>query len=169
VTFDASASSDPDLGRTDLGRTEALTYAWTFSDGTTATGKVVNKSFTAGGSYTATLTVTDAFGWPSTSVATIVVESKTQEELATLDSAKAFIGHLAATDSILKISGVAFTATINAAELEVSRGHAPAAILLLRGLIAEVNLTVDLRRMSAADASAVRNYVNEVIAELQQP
>ena len=29
LTFDASASTDPDLGRTDLGRTEALTYTGT--------------------------------------------------------------------------------------------------------------------------------------------
>ncbi len=33
LKFDASASTDPDLGRADLGRTEALTYTWHFSDG----------------------------------------------------------------------------------------------------------------------------------------
>ena len=40
IAFDASASTDPDLGRTDLGRTEALTYAWQFGDGSSATGRL---------------------------------------------------------------------------------------------------------------------------------
>ncbi|HEV8498606.1 MAG TPA: PKD domain-containing protein, partial [Gemmatimonadaceae bacterium] len=57
------ASTDPDLGRTDLGRTEALGYTWHFSDGSQASGKVVTKSFADNGSFTATLVVNDAFGW----------------------------------------------------------------------------------------------------------
>jgi DNA/RNA endonuclease G (NUC1) len=63
ITFDASQSTDPDLGRTDLGRTEGLTYVWHFSDGGEASGKVVTRSFADNGSYTATLVVSDAFGW----------------------------------------------------------------------------------------------------------
>lgn len=63
ITFDASASTDPDLGRTDLGRTEGLAYTWHFSDGSQASGKVVTKSFADNGAYTATLVVADAFGW----------------------------------------------------------------------------------------------------------
>ncbi|HVZ48800.1 MAG TPA: DNA/RNA non-specific endonuclease [Gemmatimonadaceae bacterium] len=67
LTFDASASSDADIGRGDLGgRTEALTYAWHFSDGTDATGPVVTRTFANSGSVSATLTVTDVFGWPAT-------------------------------------------------------------------------------------------------------
>lgn len=63
IYLDASASTDPDLGRTDLGRTEALAYSWHFSDGTDATGKTVNHAFADNGNYTATLTVRDSFGW----------------------------------------------------------------------------------------------------------
>lgn len=66
VTFDASASMDADIGREKFSRTEALTYTWTFSDGGTASGKTVTHTFGRFGSYTATLTVTDVFGWPST-------------------------------------------------------------------------------------------------------
>ena len=73
LTFDASASADPDLGRTDLGRAEALSYRWQFSDGATATGPSTTHLFARFGTYTATLTVTDAFGWPSTSSQTITV------------------------------------------------------------------------------------------------
>jgi endonuclease G len=73
ITFDASASTDPDLGRADLGRTEALTYAWHFSDGGQASGKVVTKSFADNGNYTATLVVSDAFGWQKTAAQSVVV------------------------------------------------------------------------------------------------
>ncbi|HEY4101932.1 MAG TPA: DNA/RNA non-specific endonuclease [Gemmatimonadales bacterium] len=77
LTFDASASTDPDLGRTDLGRTEALTYLWAFGDGSTASGKVVNKAYADNGSYTATLTVSDAFGWQKSTAQTIVIANVT--------------------------------------------------------------------------------------------
>ncbi len=66
VTLDASATEDKDLGRSDLGRPEALTYDWTFPDGSRASGPVVTKSFASYGSYKVTLVVTDAFGWPDT-------------------------------------------------------------------------------------------------------
>ena len=71
VTFDASASSDPDAGRNDLGRDETLSYQWQFSDGAKATGRTATHTFAKFGSYTATLTVTDAFGWPSTVTRTL--------------------------------------------------------------------------------------------------
>jgi hypothetical protein len=38
------------------------TYSWAFSDGTSASGANVSKTFSSGGTYTATLTVTDADG-----------------------------------------------------------------------------------------------------------
>ncbi len=167
LTFDASASTDPDLGRTDLGgRTEALTYSWNFGDGTTATGAVAAKSFAAGGTYTATLTVTDVFGWPSTSTMTVVVESRTQASLADIDSTTALINSLAASGSILKLSEVAFKATLDAARLEVTKGHSTPALVLLRGLTGEIDLTVDLRRMSKTDAAAVKALVNRAIGWL---
>jgi DNA/RNA endonuclease G (NUC1) len=71
ITFDASTSTDPDSTRTDLGRAEALTYSWHFSDNSDATGKVVTHTFSGHGAFTATLTVADAFGWPNSSTATV--------------------------------------------------------------------------------------------------
>jgi PKD repeat protein len=51
VTFDASASSDPD-GSIDK-------YVWTFGDGGTSTGKTATHTYTSFGSFTVTLNVTD--------------------------------------------------------------------------------------------------------------
>ena len=52
VSFDASRSTDP--------QGQALTYAWTFSDGSTATGATVTHTFQKHGSYTASVVVSDS-------------------------------------------------------------------------------------------------------------
>ena len=51
VGFDAAGSTDSDGTLTD--------YAWAFGDGSTGNGQTVNKTYTAAGNYTVTLTVTD--------------------------------------------------------------------------------------------------------------
>jgi PKD repeat protein len=53
-SFDASDSTDPEGG--------ALTYAWNFGDGTTATVALAQHTFVASGTYPVTLTVTDPAG-----------------------------------------------------------------------------------------------------------
>src|ERR1700760_2617143 len=49
VNFDASNSSDP--------QRQPLTYAWSFSDGGTASGATVSHTFQKHGTYTATVVV----------------------------------------------------------------------------------------------------------------
>lgn len=62
ITFNGSSS----LGMN-------LTFTWTFSDGTTATGPVVQKTFVSGGTFAARLTVTDLAGIPAVDTATVLV------------------------------------------------------------------------------------------------
>lgn len=57
VRFDASGTQDEGAACLD-----ACTYNWNFGDGTTASGRIVSKTFTAARTYTVTLTVTDAAG-----------------------------------------------------------------------------------------------------------
>jgi PKD repeat protein len=54
VALDASASTDPDGS--------IASYAWTFGDGTTATGPTPTKDYAVAGTYAVTLTVTDDAG-----------------------------------------------------------------------------------------------------------
>lgn len=54
VTFDASASYDPDGTIVD--------YRWNFGDGATGSGRVTSHTYTANGTFTITLTVTDNEG-----------------------------------------------------------------------------------------------------------
>jgi DNA/RNA endonuclease G (NUC1) len=70
LNFAGSSSTDPDAG-------DVLTYRWTFSDGTSANGVSVSKTFADNGSYTATLTVVDRFGWETSSSQTVSVSNAT--------------------------------------------------------------------------------------------
>ena len=65
ISFDASASSDPDG--------DPLTYSWNFGDGDTANGQVVNHTYTTVGSFTAVLIVNDGNGGNDTHSATVTV------------------------------------------------------------------------------------------------
>ncbi|HZU40171.1 MAG TPA: PKD domain-containing protein [Solirubrobacteraceae bacterium] len=67
MTFDASASSDPNAGG-------AITsYTWNFGDGTSTSGSTATAShtFSQAGSYLVTLTVTDAAGLSNTVAQTV--------------------------------------------------------------------------------------------------
>ena len=55
IVFDGAGSSDPDPG-------DALTYSWSFDDGTMVTGATVTHAFAAPGPHAGTLTVTDPLG-----------------------------------------------------------------------------------------------------------
>ena len=65
VTFDGSASSDPDGS--------IAAYRWDFGDGAHATTAAASHAYAAAGAYVATLTVTDNAGSTATSSLTISV------------------------------------------------------------------------------------------------
>jgi Carbohydrate binding module (family 6)/PKD domain len=76
VTFSSAGSSDPEGG--------ALSYLWTFGDGTTSTAANPTKTYTANGTYTPTLRVTDPTGLTGT--ASLVVNVGNTAPAVTLTS-----------------------------------------------------------------------------------
>ncbi|HEU5154787.1 MAG TPA: PKD domain-containing protein [Gemmatimonadales bacterium] len=67
VTFNSSGSSDPDG--------TIASYAWDFGDGNSGTGASPSHSYTAAGTYTAQLTVTDNGGAAASSQAAVTISS----------------------------------------------------------------------------------------------
>jgi PKD repeat protein len=67
INFSGSGSSDIDG--------DALTYAWSFDDGGSATGAAVSHAFSAAGTHSATLTVTDPTGLANAASASVGVTS----------------------------------------------------------------------------------------------
>ncbi|MCA9011876.1 MAG: HYR domain-containing protein [Planctomycetaceae bacterium] len=65
VSFDASASGDPDG--------DALSFAWVFGDGETAIGVTPSHVYADSGSYTVALTVSDQYGNSTTASQSIVI------------------------------------------------------------------------------------------------
>lgn len=66
--FDGTTSTDPDG--------DDLTYAWTFGDGTAATGPAPIHTYATNGRYTARLTVTDEHGLSATAEIPVVVGTR---------------------------------------------------------------------------------------------
>ncbi|WP_173054041.1 PQQ-dependent sugar dehydrogenase [Phytohabitans houttuyneae] len=76
INFSSAGSSDPEGG--------ALSYLWTFGDGTTSTAANPTKTYTANGRYTPTLRVTDPAGLTGT--ASLVVNVGNTAPAVTLTS-----------------------------------------------------------------------------------
>jgi PKD repeat protein len=79
VTFNASSTTDNGVACD-----TACTYAWTFSDGSTATGMVATRTFTSGGGRNVTLTVTDAGGASGSVTQTVTVALPTAPAVGTI-------------------------------------------------------------------------------------
>lgn len=76
VTFSGTGSFDQDGSIT--------SYAWSFGDGTTATGAQVTKTYSVAGTYTATLTVTDDSGRTGTASQSITVSAPNLPPIAVI-------------------------------------------------------------------------------------
>jgi chitodextrinase len=77
VKFDGSGSSDPDGA--------IVTYAWNFGDTKTGSGMTTSHTYTAAGTYTVTLTVTDNGGLTGSDITVITVKTpaETVQDLIT--------------------------------------------------------------------------------------
>lgn len=114
--FNGSGSSDPDGS--------IASYAWNFGDGTSGSGATPGKSYSTGGTYAVTLTVTDNGGAtgsttqnvtvsaPSTGIALAVTLSKTRgvtSALLTWSGATSSVNVFRGSSQIATVSGTSYT------------------------------------------------------------
>ncbi|MFC8193301.1 PKD domain-containing protein [Cellulomonas sp. NPDC057328] len=74
ASVDAGTSADADG--------QVASYAWSFGDGTTATGRTARHTFTAAGTYTVQLTVTDDDGATATTTRKVTVAAPAEKTVA---------------------------------------------------------------------------------------
>jgi PKD repeat protein len=94
VTFDGSGSYDPDNQDADPNNDDALSYAWSFGDGTTGTGPAPVHAYAVPGVYTVTLSVNDGYvtSAAATTTATITTPPAQNKHVGDLDWTSANIG-----------------------------------------------------------------------------
>jgi DNA/RNA endonuclease G (NUC1) len=147
IAMSAAGSSDPDG--------DALTYAWDFGDGATGSGASVTHAYGAAGSYTVTVTVTDTRGLVDVVTTSVTVYSPAQG---------ARQGH-ALVDQLALNQGNAnsLKAKLNAAEASFAAGNNGAGINQLEALLNELEAMVRSRRLTDADAAALRALIAVII------
>ena len=84
VTFNATASYDPDGGNTTY-PSGIVSYTWDFDDDDTGTGDITEHTYTDAGEYTVTLTVTDDEGLTNGTTATVTVSAQPVHNVAVTD------------------------------------------------------------------------------------
>ncbi len=96
-----SAGSPLTFSQATASGTAPLSYAWNFGDGTTSTGTLnPTHTYQSAGTYTATLTVTDALGIPAVSTVSVTVSTSSTSPIlfqdffteSTISSAWSFVG-----------------------------------------------------------------------------
>lgn len=106
VTFDASASYDPDGS--------IANYSWTFGDNTAGHGKIVTHTYSANGTYNSTLTVADNGNEKNSTSKDIMVKKKTVTPPPTVTTKPKAV--------INVVSIVNLTVTLNGSDSEAPEG-----------------------------------------------
>ena len=151
VTMSGAASSDPDH--------DALTYAWNFGDGSTASGVTVSHTYATGGSYAVVLEVTDVRGLKNatSTSATVTTRAQATRNVGTIVNQLIAAGKLGTGD------GSALNAKIDAAAAQFARGRLTPAVNQLEAFLHQVDAFVNSGLLSATDANVLRADVTRVI------
>jgi PKD repeat protein len=143
IAMSAAASSDGDG--------HALSYAWTFGDGSSASGRDVTHTYMASGTYQVRLIVTDVLGLADTTMTTASVRVLTvAERLAALVAA---VRSSMNAGAMSQGNGTALLATLSAATEQAARGNSTAAYNQLGAFVQQVEALSGAGRIPARDAA----------------
>jgi DNA/RNA endonuclease G (NUC1) len=154
IAMSGAASTDAD--------NDALTYAWSFGDGATATGASVSHAYAAAGQYTVRLIVRDTRGLADTITTTATIRTPAQG----LGEATAAVQELIAAGRLNRGQANSLQVSIDAAIASLGRGNETAAANQLEALRNKVAAMVQSRRLTAGEASALLAVIEQVLASI---
>jgi hypothetical protein len=146
VPFNAGTSVDPNGS--------VVSYAWDFGDGATGEGVSVSHVFAQDGAYTVRLTVTDNDGLTDSEVLLVTVANV--EPAPGLAAALPLIDQLVSGHRISRALGVLLKAQVIAAQVLIGRGNEAGGDIVIRALLAQIDLLVRTRVVTAADVAPLR-------------
>ena len=153
----------------DPGTADSHTAIWTFGDGVTSSTTTIaaggpttlsaTHSYSAAGTYTVKLTVTDEDGAVGGATTQVIVQTVTQA----LSSIAAAVQNLSGLNEGQKNSLIV---KLNAASAAIARGDRTAANNQLNAFLNELQADLNAGRISIADATTLRGAVNAIKAAL---
>jgi DNA/RNA endonuclease G (NUC1) len=153
IAMSAAGSSDPDG--------DALSYAWNFGDGTTASGVAATHAYAQPGTYTIRLIATDVRGLADTTTTTATVLSYA----AALEQAVAMTSALIANGSINQGNGRALIAKLDAA-LQAEATDRRSLLVHLTQASRQLEGFVRVGHIAADDAAPLGTLLQRITAAL---
>ena len=154
VTMSAAGSSDPDG--------DALTYLWSFGDGSTGNGLSVSHTYAQAGSFTVRLIVRDIRNLADTVFTTATVLTPAQAT----DIALGLLDALAEAGKVSAGNANSLEAKLRAGKKSLEADKTTAAIGQLGAALHEIEAMVRSGRLSEADAKPLRDLIERVIASV---
>jgi DNA/RNA endonuclease G (NUC1) len=118
-------------------------------------------TYTTAGAYTVSVTIADDDAATTTTHTVLVAQPAPG-----LDAALPLIDQLVASGKISRTTGALFKAQVIAAKRLVERGNNPAAVVILKALVVQLDLLVRLRQVTAADVAPLRSLLVQTIGTL---
>jgi chitodextrinase len=153
VAMSAAGSSDQDG--------DVLTYAWTFGDGSSATGVTVSHTYQQAGTFTVRLIVTDTGGLADTTSTTATVLTRSQALGQAIELVEQLQGRLNAGNAN------ALVVKLEAAQKQFERDNFSGALGPLYSLLKQMAAFVRTGKLTEADAAELQELVGKVIASTQ--
>ncbi|HET9132674.1 MAG TPA: PKD domain-containing protein, partial [Gemmatimonadales bacterium] len=154
IAMSGAASTDAD--------NDALTYAWSFGDGATASGVTVSHAYAAAGQYTVRLIVTDVRGLADTVTTTATILTPAQG----LGAATASVQELVAAGRVNRGEANALQVSIDAAIASLGRGNETAATNQLEALRSKLDAMVRSGRLTPTEAAGLFAVIEQVLASI---